>query len=585
MSGPPRRELAERRALVVRAIHDPKTNPYLLDRWAPSDLLRRAGSLPDTIIEPWIRSIEHLQTIAWRLHSPDCDPTKEPICVGCLPTRTGGVPVVRPYFHPKQMEFIAYNGYEAWCITSKRFGKTEALLFLGACRCFGYNPITNQFRNIPIKGWIVGLDFPMVRDRLVPGFLGFLPAEHTRWSGDAKAWDYQKTDLLCTLFTESIMGFKSADSGMTKFQSVDRDLILVDEEIDEAVYKECRMRLPGGGRTLEIRGAMTPNLDLGLTWSYDELFANETRQADPMDLKIITGSIYENPAIGKRQIDALAKNMTPHERDVLLYGKYDLGKGRGAFDGARLGELLLAKRPPLRTEQWPSGELRIWEEPEPGEAYCLGADSSEGLSHGDNSSAHLLRRTDTGTRVAATLVGRGDPDLFGRDLVELARRYANAWVLPEANTAGLVAIKAMRTLAYPYIFRPQAKQGSPAGAFENRRWGWYTSVATRPILVEGLKTAVRERTCAIWDEDTIKEMLSFIQGPDGKYQAQGNRKDDRVMSLALAVQAHLRCPLPKQLALAVPLPPDKDAWRKRRLRATSALFEEPVSDGMEWLTA
>lgn len=577
--------VAERRSLIAATINDERKNPYLLGRWTPEDLLRRARELPDTVIEPWIRSIEHLQNVAWRLHSPDCDPQDEPVCMGCLPT-DDHAPIVRSYFHGKQSDFIAYDGYEGWCITSKRFGKTEALLFIGVCRSLGYNPITNTFYPMPSKGWIVGLDFPMVRDRLVPGFLGFLPPEPSKWSGDRKAWDYQKTDLLCTMFTESVVGFKSADSGMTKFQSVDRDFILIDEEIDEAVYKECKMRLPGGGRRLIIRGAMTPNLDLGLTWSYDEIYAKEDRLKDPTDLRVWTGTMYENPAISKAQIERLAKDMTPHERDVQIYGKYDIGKGRGAFDGNKLGELLLIVKKPVRTFEFPSGTLKVWEEPVAGKAYALGADSSEGLAHGDNSVCQILHRTPSQVRLVASLVGRTDADLFGSDVAQLAVIYNDAWILPEANTAGLVAIKAMRRVNYPYIFRPQQAAGSDAGRFESRRWGWYTSVATRPILVGGLQQMMREDSLVVWDVDTLKEMSSFIQGPDGKYQAQGNRKDDRVLALALAVQCHLRCPMPVQVKTdEQPIPDAQEAWRKRHLRARVALFEDRPTGDYEWLTA
>lgn len=568
---------AQDRALIAEAIYDPARNPYLKTTYEPEEIIRKAAGLPVAVIKPWIEAIGHLQRMAWRLHDADCNPNAEPLCLGCL-SQSSAMPVVRPYFHKQQMEYIAYDGREGWCITSKRWGKTDAGMFLGVCRAIGYNPITNEFYRVPTATWVVGLDFPMIRDKLVPAFTGFLPPATTKWSDDAKAYDYKKTDLLVTFFNGSVVGFKSADSGMTKFQSVDRDLIIFDEECAEEIYTECKNRLPGGGRRLIIRGGMTPNVDLGLTWSYDKLYHNEDRQQDPQNLKIWTGSMYENPGILRASIDELAGDLEPYQRDVIIHGKYDVGKGRGAFDAIRLTEMLLKKRPPLESQQWTSGTLHLWEHPQPGASYVIGADTAQGLAHGDNSIAQVLKRSPKGLSHVSSLVAKDDPDVFGSDAILLALLFHNAWIVPETSDGtGVSACKAMRNKFYPYIYS-QVSQEQTAGKVEARSWGFNTNVLTRPIMVNDLRAFIRDSLLQTWDEATLKECATFIKGPDGKFQAQGTRKDDRVMALALAVQGHLRCPMPATVQAAEAQPEEQTIMEQRWARVRAAYFKDPEPD-------
>lgn len=565
----------QERELIADTLYDSRKNPYLKNTIEPDWILRKAAHLPPAVLKPWIQAIGHLQRLAWRLHDAACDPDAQPVCLGCE-SLTPAAPVVRPYFHGKQMEYIAYDGREGWCITSKRFGKTDASMMIGVVRAIGYNPITNEFYGaVPCAIWIVGLDFPMIRDKLVPAFQGFLPPEPTKWSDDVKAYDYKKTDLLATFFTGSVVGFKSADSGMTKFQSVDRDLIIFDEEIAEEIYTECKNRLPGKGRRLLLRGGMTPNVDLGLTWSYDKLYHNEERQKDPDNLRIWTGSMYENKGILKASIDELAEDLEPYQRDVIIHGKYDVGKGRGAFDAIKLTEMLLNKQAPIETQEWTSGTLALWEQPRPGAAYVIGADTAQGLAHGDHSVAQVLRRSTAGLVHVASLVGKDEPDVFGSDVVLLALRFHEAWIVPETSEGtGVAATKAMRQKLYPYLYS-QVSQESTAGKLEARSWGFNTNVLTRPILVNDLRAAIRDGLLWTPDEATLKECATFIRGPDGKYQAQGTRKDDRVMALGLAVQGHLRCPMPASVAEAEPVTDEaQTVWEQRWTRVRARYFAE-----------
>src|SRR5690606_38431680 len=65
----------------------------------------------------------------------------------------------------------------------------------------------------------------------------------------------------------------------------------------------------------------------------------------------------------------------------------------------------------------PDGPLRVWQEPEPGRLYVVGADVAEGLEHGDYSCAQVLDVA-SGAQVAMWH-GHVQADLFGDVLYDL----------------------------------------------------------------------------------------------------------------------------------------------------------------------
>lgn len=85
---------------------------------------------------------------------------------------------------------------------------------------------------------------------------------------------------------------------------------------------------------------------------------------------------------------------------------------------------------------------------------------------------------------------------------------------------------------------------SNVGSVENptpKKYGWNTSSATRPKMLEDLKNAIDNQAIRLYDKQTVTEMFSFIvnQTSNGwKAQAGQNAHDDLVMSLAIAWQLY-----------------------------------------------
>jgi hypothetical protein len=70
------------------------------------------------------------------------------------------------------------------------------------------------------------------------------------------------------------------------------------------------------------------------------------------------------------------------------------------------------------------------------------------------------------------------------------------------------------------------------------RLGFYTSEATKPLIIDKLRELDREGQIEINDPTTLQEMMTFVVTEAGKMEAEGGTHDDCVMSLALAAYVH-----------------------------------------------
>ena len=179
-----------------------------------------------------------------------------------------------------------------------------------------------------------------------------------------------------------------------------------------------------------------------------------------------------------------------------------------------------------------AGPLRVWEMPEDGLRYVIGADVAEGLEHGDFSVAHVIEAKTR--RTVACYHARVDADLFGSDvLFNLGRFYNQALVGIENNNQGLATNKALARVLY----HPQYKQRMINRAHATQAsdvLGWRTNAITKPVAIVELNQALRDGVLHVYDADTHAELRSFVREGDGKMH--GSPFDDRVMALAIANQ-------------------------------------------------
>jgi hypothetical protein len=182
-------------------------------------------------------------------------------------------------------------------------------------------------------------------------------------------------------------------------------------------------------------------------------------------------------------------------------------------------------------DESPESNLNVWELPEPSHTYVVGADVAMGVSTGDYSAAHVID-CKTGN-VVAVYHGHIDPDLFGGELARLGRFYNRALVGVESNNHGLTTLKSLQRSGYPNIYF----QRSLTGRYETpgQRMGWRTTKASKPLMINGLVTALREGLLKVPDGDTVSELRGYVMSDDGRTMF-GSPHDDRVIALAIAEQ-------------------------------------------------
>jgi hypothetical protein len=245
-----------------------------------------------------------------------------------------------------------------------------------------------------------------------------------------------------------------------------------------------------------------------------------------------------------------------------------LGTGRPVFNNHKLVKLLDAAIPAgLRYEHFannwvtnPVGRLNVWEEPTSGTPYIISADVAEGLRHGDFSCADVIDHR-TGEQVAQWH-GSIDSDNvleFADILAALGRRYNVALIAVERNNHGLGVVTQLYQNGYPNLYAEMVPD--PPGR-PRKRYGWVTSRATRPLIIDNLIRENQEDALGVNCRETIDEMMAFKIQDNGKMEADHGRHDDRVISLAIGKYVRQVSDLPAMKKQSR----EKNSGRKRRDR-------------------
>lgn len=178
-----------------------------------------------------------------------------------------------------------------------------------------------------------------------------------------------------------------------------------------------------------------------------------------------------------------------------------------------------------------SGYISVWRSPQPETFYAIGADVAEGLAHGDYSCAVV---GDADFDVVAMWHGHIDPDLFGDELVKLAKYYNGAYLGVENNNHGLTTLTTIKKREYWNLYF--TKSFDKIGDTQTQKLGWTTSIRTKPLMIDKLAQFVREKYIGIYSDLIIGEMFTYIIEDNGKTNAQAGCNDDTIMALAILLQ-------------------------------------------------
>ena len=199
-----------------------------------------------------------------------------------------------------------------------------------------------------------------------------------------------------------------------------------------------------------------------------------------------------------------------------------LASGNSLFELAAIDERLATAPEPVERRR--NGELEIWLPPLKDKEYLVSVDPSGGGSEGDYSAAQVLEM-ETGLQCAEFAGHVGGLEL-ARLVTALAAEYNNAWLVVERNNHGSGVLALAETVCgYKRIYW---QGGQP---------GWLTTSLSRPAALGRLDAGLVEQPERFQSRRLLGECRSFVRMPDGRTGAQAGTHDDRVMAMAIGLEA------------------------------------------------
>jgi hypothetical protein len=213
------------------------------------------------------------------------------------------------------------------------------------------------------------------------------------------------------------------------------------------------------------------------------------------------------------------------------------------------------------------GYISIWQEPEPGRYYSIGGDVAEGLIDGDYSCGVV--GDNTTFDIVAMWHGHIDPDLFGEELIKLAKYYNNAYLGVENNNHGLTTLTTIKRKEYWNLYF--TKIHDKISDKYTQKMGWSTNSATKPFMIDKLAEFIREMYLGIYSDLIIGECFTYVIDEKGRTNAQQGAHDDTVMAMAICLQLMLE----NRGQTYIPeIPIDERAMYKGDNEIIDSLFED-----------
>jgi hypothetical protein len=200
--------------------------------------------------------------------------------------------------------------------------------------------------------------------------------------------------------------------------------------------------------------------------------------------------------------------------------------------------------------------------------YSIGIDIAEGKydeecldASGRDWTVFTGIRTDTGEEVFM-FRDQCDPDIAAGYAVSLAVMYNNGLIMPERNNHGHQFIsRVTKVIGYKNVYKELPSKSEIELARKHGRsvktlYGFgSTGFKKRTEIIDELRRVIREEEIRIHSEKTLRELLNFVEYPNGKEMASPGSKDDLVISIALAVKGRGK-------AKTVKLTDEDRVWRQ-----------------------
>ena len=186
------------------------------------------------------------------------------------------------------------------------------------------------------------------------------------------------------------------------------------------------------------------------------------------------------------------------------------------------------------------GMVRLYARPQPDRVYAVGADVATGRGR-DYSAAFVVDLAEM--QVVAEFHGRLDSDLYAFQLHYLGKWYRDALIAVE--TAGgygesvIASLRDGREGRPPYRNLYKHVMSSRPDFVEAKPFGFPTNMKTRPLILNQLEKAIRERSLPFLTRLFLNEARTFVYHDTGTSpRAQDGARDDCVMALAIALEMY-----------------------------------------------
>lgn len=169
-----------------------------------------------------------------------------------------------------------------------------------------------------------------------------------------------------------------------------------------------------------------------------------------------------------------------------------------------------------------NGSLLIFEKPQIGNSYYIGADVSSGRSR-DYAAFSIM---DKWGDEKACFKGKIAPNRFADLLMKVGTEYNTAVIAPESNDIGLATTSRIQDEGYKELYYTTQilKEKGEAKPKVETVPGWLTTKKNRPVIIDELETDIRMDNVIIKDPFFVQEAYTFIYDNTNKAVAMGKDK-------------------------------------------------------------
>tara|TARA_R110002051_G_scaffold321913_2_gene410946 strand:- start:4913 stop:6451 length:1539 start_codon:yes stop_codon:yes gene_type:complete len=335
------------------------------------------------------------------------------------------------------------------------------------------------------------------------------------------------------LNTNSII--KSRPSGKQSGRSLAGSMLIVDEaafiENIETIWAAVYPIISTGGRAFILS---TVN---GMGNWYEETYHRATEKLNSFNAIDINwkshpeynrqsgyDTLYEameEKGLSVDNWEKVTRSNMPLKQWLQEYECEFLGTGDTYIEGSNLQILTENINEEFYTKY--NNRMRVWKDADPFYEYVIGVDTALGRDR--DYSAFQVLNLYNGEQVAEFYSNKTPINEFAKIIAEEANRYNVAYVIVERNTIGNNLIDWLfNILEYDNLWED-----------ESGSLGFQVTTKNREELLASLEEAIRTNVIKINSQRTVHELNTFVIKASGKAEAEQNRHDDLIMSLALSI--------------------------------------------------